>query len=53
VRHAGFLNEPLLSRKHEREPTVYGLIPGAVMPLCFFKIVLSILGKRLMVVKHL
>jgi hypothetical protein len=53
VRHVGFLNEPRLSRKHQREPIVCGLIPGAVVPLCFFKIMLSILGKRLMAVKDL
>jgi hypothetical protein len=53
VRHVGFLNEPWLSRKHQRESTVCGLIPGAIVPLCFFKIVLSILEKRLMVVKGL
>jgi hypothetical protein len=53
VRHVGFLNEMRLSRKHQRESTVCGLILGAVVPLCFFKIVLSILEKRLMVVKGL
>jgi hypothetical protein len=53
VRHVGFLNEPRLSRKHQRESTVCSLIPGAVVPLCFFKIMLSILVKRLMVVKGL
>jgi hypothetical protein len=53
VRHVGFLNEPRLSRKHQRESTVCGLIPGAIVPLCFFKIVLNILEKRLMVVKGL
>jgi hypothetical protein len=53
VRHVGFLNELRLLRKHQRESTVCGLIPGVVVPLCFFKIVLSILEKRLMVVKGL
>jgi hypothetical protein len=53
VRHVGFLNEPRLSRKHQRESTVCGLIPGAVVPLCYFKIVLSILEKLLMVVEDL
>jgi hypothetical protein len=53
VRHVGFLNEPRLSRKHQRESTVCGLVPGVIVPLCFFKIVLSILEKRLMVVKDL
>jgi hypothetical protein len=53
VRHVRFLNEPWLSRNHQRESTVCGLIPGAVVPLCFFKIVLSILEKLLMVVEDL
>jgi hypothetical protein len=53
VRHVGFLNELRLSRKHQRESTVFGLIPGVVVPLCFFKIVLSILEKLLMVVEDL
>jgi hypothetical protein len=53
VRHVGFLNELWLSRKHQRESIVCGLIPGAVVPLCFFKIVLSILERRSMVVKGL
>jgi hypothetical protein len=53
VRHIGFLNKLRLSREHQRESIVCGLIPNAVMPLCFFKIVLSILEKQLMVVKDL
>jgi hypothetical protein len=53
VRHVGFLNELRLSRKHQRESTVCGLILDAVVPLCFFKIMLSILEKQLMVVKDL
>jgi hypothetical protein len=53
VRHVGFLNEPRLLRKHHRESIVCGLIPGVVVPLCFFKIVPSILEKRLMVVEDL
>jgi hypothetical protein len=53
VRHVGFLNEPQLSRNHQRESTVCGLIPGAVVPLCFFRIMLSILEKQLMVVEDL
>jgi hypothetical protein len=53
VRHVGFLNKLRLSRKHQRKPTVCGLIPGAVVPLCLFKIVLNILGKRLMIVEDL
>jgi hypothetical protein len=43
VRHIGFLNESRLSRNHQRESKVCGLIPGAVVLLCFFKIVLSTL----------
>jgi hypothetical protein len=35
------------------ESTVCGLIPDVVVPLCFFKIVLSTLEKQLMVVKDL
>jgi hypothetical protein len=53
VRHVEFLNELRLSRKHQRESIVCGLIPDAVVPLCFFKIVLSTLEKQLMVVKYL
>jgi hypothetical protein len=40
-----------LSRNHPRESTACGLIPGTVVPLCFFKIMLSTLEKLLMVVK--
>jgi hypothetical protein len=32
---------------------VFGLIPGAVVLLCFFRTVLSTLGKLLMVVEDL
>jgi hypothetical protein len=53
LRHVGFLNELRLLRKHQRESTVGGLIPGAVVPSCFFKIVLNTLEKQLMVVKDL
>jgi hypothetical protein len=53
VRHVRFLNKPWLSRKRQRELTVCGLIPSAVVPLCFFKIMLSILEKLLMVVEDL
>jgi hypothetical protein len=45
VRHVGFLSELRLWRKHKRESTVCGLIPDAVVPSCFFKIMLSILEK--------
>jgi hypothetical protein len=53
VRHVGFLRKLRLSRKHQRESIVCGLIPNAVVPLCFFKIMLSTLEKQLMVVKDL
>jgi hypothetical protein len=53
VRHIGFLNELRLSRKHQRESIVCGLIPDAVMLLCFFKTMLRTLEKQLMVVKDL
>jgi hypothetical protein len=53
VRHIGFLNEVRLSRNHQRESIVCGLIPDAVVPLCFFRIVLNKLGKQLMVVEDL
>jgi hypothetical protein len=53
VRHVVFLNELWLSRDHQRESKVCGLIPGAVVLLCFFKIVLSTLEKLLMVIEDL
>jgi hypothetical protein len=53
LRYIGFLNELRLLRKHQRESIVCGLIPGAIVPLCFFKIMLSTLEKQLMVVKDL
>jgi hypothetical protein len=53
VRHVVFLNESWLSRNHQRETKVCGLIPDAVVLSCFFKIVLSTLEKLLMVVKDL
>jgi hypothetical protein len=53
VRHVGFLNESRHSRNHWRESKVCGLIPGTVVLLCFFKIVLSTLEKLLMVVEDL
>jgi hypothetical protein len=53
VRHVGFLNESRLSRNHQRESKVCGLIPGTAVLLCFFKIMLSTLEKLLMVVKDL
>jgi hypothetical protein len=53
VRRVGLLNEMRLSKNHKRESTVCGLIPGAVVPLCFFKIVLGTLEKLLMVVEDI
>jgi hypothetical protein len=53
VRHVGFLNESRLLRNHQRESKVCGLIPGAVVLLCFFKIVFSTLERLLMVVEDL
>jgi hypothetical protein len=50
---AGFLNGSPLLRDHQRESRVFGLIPDAIVLLCFFRIVLSILGKPLMVVEDL
>jgi hypothetical protein len=49
VRLVRFLNESWLLRDLQRELKVFGLIPGAVVLLCFFKIVLSTLEKLLMV----
>jgi hypothetical protein len=48
-----FLNGSRLLRDHQVESKLFGLIPGAVVQLCFSKIVLNILGKRLMVVEKL
>jgi hypothetical protein len=53
VRHVVFLNELRLSRDHQRESKVCGMILGAVVLLCFFKIVLSTLEKLLIVVEDL
>jgi hypothetical protein len=53
VRHVGFLSKLWLSKKHQRELTVCGLIPDAIVTLCFFKIVLNTLEKQLIVVKDL
>jgi hypothetical protein len=53
VRLVGFLNESWLLRDLQRESKVFGLIPGAVVLLCFFKIVLSTLEQLLMVVEDL
>jgi hypothetical protein len=53
VKLVEFPNESWLSRRHHRELIACGRIPGAVMPLYFFKIVLNILEKRSTVVRHL
>jgi hypothetical protein len=50
VRHVGLLSGLRLWRKNQRDSTVCGLIPGVIVPLCFFKTMLSILEKQLMVV---
>jgi hypothetical protein len=48
-----FLNGSWLLRNHRVESKLFGLIPGAVVQLCFSKIMLNTLGKRLMVVENL
>jgi hypothetical protein len=53
VRLVGFLNESWLLRDLQKGSKVFGLIPGAIVLLCFFKIVLSTLEKLLMVVEDL
>jgi hypothetical protein len=53
VRLVGFLNELWLLRDLQRESKVFGLIPGAVVRLCFFKIMISTLEKLLMVIEDL
>jgi hypothetical protein len=53
VKLAVFLSESWLLRDHQRESRVFGLIPGAVMLLCFSWIVLSTLERQLMVVEDL
>jgi hypothetical protein len=50
---AVFLNGSWLLRAHQVESKLFGLNPGIVMLLCFSKIVLNILEKRLMVVERL
>jgi hypothetical protein len=50
---AVFLNGSRLFRAHQVESKLFGLNPGIAMLLCFSKIVLNILEKRLMVVKKL
>jgi hypothetical protein len=51
VKLVGFLNESWRLRDLQRESKVFGPIPGAVVLLYFFKIVLSTLEKLLMVVE--
>jgi hypothetical protein len=53
VRLAVFLNRSRLLRDDQRESKVFGLIPGAVVLLCFSRIVLSILERQLMVIEDL
>jgi hypothetical protein len=53
VKLAGFLNGSWLLRDHQRESRVFGLIPGVVALLCFFRTMLSTLGKPLIVVEDL
>jgi hypothetical protein len=53
VKLAVFLNGSRLLRDHQREPKLFGLIPGAVVLLCFSKIALNILEKQLTVVENL
>jgi hypothetical protein len=53
VKLAVFLNGSRLLRDHQVESKLFVLIPGAVVLLCFSKIVLNTLEKRLMVVENL
>jgi hypothetical protein len=53
LKHIGLLSEIQLWRRHQRGSTVCDLIPDAVVLLCYFKIVLSILERQLMVVEDL
>jgi hypothetical protein len=48
-----FLNGSRLLRDHQVESKLFGLIPDAAVLLCFSKIMLNILEKRLMVVDKL
>jgi hypothetical protein len=48
-----FLNGSRLLRDHQKESKVFGLIPGAVMLLCFSRIMLSTLERQFMVVEDL
>jgi hypothetical protein len=53
VKLAVFLNGLRLLRHHQVESKLFGLIPGAVVPLCSSKIMLNTLEKQLMVVEKL
>jgi hypothetical protein len=53
VKLAVFPNGSRLLRDHLTELKLFGLIPGAVVLLCFSKIVLNTLEKQLMVVENL
>jgi hypothetical protein len=53
LKHVGLLSEIQLWRKHQRESTVCGLIPDAIVLLYYFKIMLNILERQLMVVEDL
>jgi hypothetical protein len=53
VKLAVFLNGSRLLRYLQRESKVFGLIPSAVVLLCFSRIVLSTLEKQLIVVEDL
>jgi hypothetical protein len=53
VKLAVFLNGSRLLRDHQRESKLFGLILGAVVLLCFSKIVLNILERQLTVVENL
>jgi hypothetical protein len=53
VKLAVFLSGSRLLRDHQRESRVFGLILGAVVLLCFSRIVLSTLERQLTVVKDL
>jgi hypothetical protein len=53
VKLAVFLNGSRLLRDHQVESKLFVLIPGAVVLLCFSKIMPSTLEKRLMAVENL
>jgi hypothetical protein len=53
VKLAVFLNGSQLLRVHQVELKLFGLFPGVVVLLCFSRIVLNTLEKRLMVVENL